>query len=207
MNPHLAELISRHPALAECASSIEVAFGILRTSFAAGGRLLLCGNGGSAADADHWSAELLKGFTLKRDPDPDSARRLGEPYASSLQRGLPCIPLSQFAALTTAWANDVDSELVWAQLVYTLGRPGDVLVGISTSGNSRNVLHGARVARRMGMRVIALTGRSGGRLAPEVDCAIRVPADVTHHIQELHLPVYHALSIMLEHEFFGPQAG
>ena len=201
-SPHLNELIQRRPELAPCAASIAEAFTAMRTCFRSGGKALLCGNGGSAADADHWSAELLKGFRRERPLSATMRKRLPRRVARSLQGGLPAIPLSSFPALASAFANDVSAELTLAQLVSALGRKGDVLVALSTSGRSPNVCIATQTARARGMTVIALTGRGGGRLARLADIAICVPARETHLVQELHLPVYHTLSLMLEDSFF-----
>jgi D-sedoheptulose 7-phosphate isomerase len=201
-SPHLKELIKRLPELAPCTASIVEAFAAMRACFRAGGKVLLCGNGGSAADADHWSAELLKGFRRERPLTAKARKGLPREVARDLQGALPAIPLSSFPAFASAFANDVSPELTLAQLVSALGRQGDVLVALSTSGNSRNVCLAAQTARARGMSTIALTGRGGGRLAKLADIAIRVPARDTHLVQELHLPVYHTLSLMLEDAFF-----
>lgn len=200
---HLKDLLERRPELAVCESSIREAFETLRMCFRSGGKALICGNGGSAADADHWSAELLKAFRNERPLAVREKKRLRPSIARGLERALPAIPLSSFPAFSSAFANDVSPGLVLAQLVNALGRRGDVLLALSTSGNSRNVCLAAEVARARGMRTVALTGAGGGRLAKVADLAIRVPARHTHHVQELHLPVYHCLSLMLEDAFFG----
>jgi len=203
MNTHLSELIGRFPQLDECQQSIQVAFEMLRKCFDDGGHLLLCGNGGSAADADHWSGELLKGFRRPRPVRGEWQQWLGPELAPKLQEGLPAIPLVGFPAFRSAFDNDVDPMFAFAQLVWVLGRAGDVLVAISTSGNSQNIINAARVARAKGVKVIALTGAGGGRLAENCDNIIAMPEHETHKVQELHLPVYHALCAMLEDEFFG----
>jgi D-sedoheptulose 7-phosphate isomerase len=176
---------------------------LLRDAIANGGKLLLCGNGGSAADADHWAGELLKGFKSKRMLSPAARAGLPAAIADSLQGAIPAIPLTGFAALTTAFANDVDGDLTFAQLTHALGRPGDVLIGLSTSGNARNVCAAATVARVRGLRILGLTGASGGTLAPLCDICLRVPAAETFRAQEFHLPIYHCLSLMLEDDFFS----
>lgn len=209
---HLDTLIGRYPALAPIRGDIEAGFRLLSDAYRAGGKLLVAGNGGSCADADHIVGELMKGFVLPRPVGADLAERLraldpvrGDLLARRLQGGLPAIALTQHPALSTAYMNDIDggSALVFAQQAYVLGQAGDVLLGISTSGNSENVLAAALVARARGMRVLALVGQGGGRLAEMADVAIRVPATETYQIQEYHLPVYHALCLMLEKEFFG----
>jgi D-sedoheptulose 7-phosphate isomerase len=201
-NPHLDNLVSRAPALSECVGEVEQAFHLLRDSFRAKGKLLLCGNGGSAADADHWAGELLKGFCSKRPLTPEEKAKLSPEIGDKLQRALPVIPLSSFPALSSAFANDVAPELTFAQLVWGLGNPGDVLIGISTSGNARNVCSAMEAARAKGLVTIALTGQGGGKLSPLCDLSIRVPAKETYLIQEYHLPIYHCLCLMLEDEFF-----
>jgi D-sedoheptulose 7-phosphate isomerase len=174
----------------------------MRHSLANEGKLLLCGNGGSAADADHWAGELLKGFCSKRPLMPDEKVGLPPILAEQLQRPLPAIPLTSFTALATAFANDVAPELCFAQLTWALGNAGDVFIGISTSGNAKNVGWAAQAARSRGLRTIGLTGKSGGELKNHCEVMVRVPAMETYLVQELHLPIYHCLSLMLEEEFF-----
>ncbi|MFC5404780.1 D-sedoheptulose-7-phosphate isomerase [Cohnella soli] len=204
------DLYAKYPELAPvCAAEIGQAFAILRDCYRSGGKLLICGNGGSAADCEHIVGELMKGFMLKR-PVPQSFRaKLTEVDAATatyisehLQGGLPAISLVSHTALSSAFANDNSADLVFAQQVYGYGKPGDVLLGISTSGNSANVLHALRVAGALGMRTIGLTGRSGGQMKALCDAAICVPFDRTPDIQERHLPIYHALCIRIEEEFF-----
>ena len=202
-NNHLDHLFERAPELRPLRDQIDASFLLLRDAIASGGKLLLCGNGGSAADADHWAGELLKGFKSKRTLSPAARAGLPAGIADSLQGAIPAIPLTGFAALTTAFANDVDGDLAFAQLTHALGRPGDVLIGLSTSGNARNVCAAATVARVSGLRVLGLTGASGGTLAPLCDICLRVPAAETFRAQEFHLPIYHCLSLMLEDDFFA----
>jgi len=210
MHPAIARLGADYPDLEPILADVAAAFALLRASCAAGGKLLVCGNGGSAADADHIVGELVKGFLLKR-PLPAARRAAleqaygadGRRLADNLQGGLPAIALTQHTALATAFANDVAPELVFAQQVHVYGRPGDVLIGLSTSGRSPNVLHALRVARLAGVKTIGFTGRSGGAMAPLCDVLLRAPYDETPRIQERHLPIYHALCIALEAEFFG----
>lgn len=210
INPILEKLYSKYPELREAnAGQIEQAYRMLRDCFRNGGKLLVCGNGGSAADAEHIVGELMKGF-MRRRPVPESFRaRLAEvdgeaaDYISRhLQGALPAISLVGHSSLSTACANDNAPDMAFAQQVYGYGKPGDVLLGISTSGNSPNVLHALRVAKAIGMGTIGLTGRSGGRMNALCDIAIRVPYDLTPDIQERHLPIYHALCILIEEEFF-----
>jgi D-sedoheptulose 7-phosphate isomerase len=203
MNDHLQDLLKRLPALEPCSADIEGAFAALRDCFAGGAKALACGNGGSAADAEHWAGEMLKGMLKQRPLKPEALTELPPALAHQLQGALPMIPLTGFLSYRTAFANDVDPELVFAQLVWALGRPGDVLVALSTSGESANVCAAAETAAARGMTVVALTGADGGRLRALADVAIRVPARETHLVQEYHLPVYHCLSVMLEEEFFG----
>lgn len=199
----LEQLWARRPELQTCEPALRGAFALMAKTIERDGKLLLCGNGGSAADADHWSGELLKGFRLARPLQREAHRRLPEESRDFLQAAIAAIPLGGFQAALSAYANDVRAEFGYAQLVLALGRPGDVFIGLSTSGNATNVRAAARVARAQGLCVIGLTGRGGGRLAPECDVCIRVPADETFEVQELHLSVYHTLSLMLEEAFFA----
>lgn len=202
-------LMERYPDLLPCLSGIEEAYHALFTSFRAGGKLLVCGNGGSAADSEHMVGELMKGFMMARPIPQGVVDRLREAFgdegaalAVKLQGALPAIALVGQNALATAISNDTDAAAVFAQQVYGYGRSGDVLLGISTSGNSRNVVQAAQVARVLGLRTVALTGRRGGALAELSDVAVRVPYDDTPGVQERHLPIYHALCIALEEAFF-----
>lgn len=204
MNSHLTKLFDRRPELQACHEQIDEVFHAMCRSLRAGGKLLMCGNGGSAADAEHWTGELLKGFCSKRPLSPAEKEKLPADMRDKLQGGIPAIPLTGFTALTTAFNNDVDPHLTFAQLVWALGRPGDVLVGISTSGNAVNIGAAMKAAEARGLVRVGLTGQSGGKLLPLTDLCIRVPATETFRVQELHLPVYHCLSLMLEDEFFPP---
>ena len=207
--PH-ALLYQRYPALTVCRPAIDAAVTALIDGFSCGGKLLLCGNGGSCADCDHIAGELMKGFLEKR-PLPSETRArmreacpaLTEETLTKLQQGLPAIPLAGMAGLFTAFCNDVDPKLTFAQSVLALGQPGDMLLGISTSGNAENVLSAARVARARGLTVLALTGKTGGALKAEADIAVCVPETETYRVQELHLPVYHALCSAVEAHFFA----
>lgn len=189
---------------------INQALDIIEASFRSSGKLLVAGNGGSAADADHIAGELLKGFLLSRRIPMGqrlkftslSAEETQEVYAN-LQQGLPVIPLGSFTAFMTAYINDENPNLIYAQLIEALGSPNDVFLGISTSGNSKNIIYGAALAKAKGLKVIALTGRTGGRLAEIADLTLKVPADRTPDIQELHLPLYHKICVSLEQRFFG----
>ena len=203
-------LLERYPALKVCARDIEKAYLILEECYVGDHKLLIAGNGGSAADAEHIAGELMKRFRLPRPVPTAFAEKLkaadpvrGESLARNLERGLMAIPLVAHEALSTAYINDVDGLGVFAQQLYGFGRPGDVFLGISTSGNSKNVINAAVVAKALGMKVIALTGETGGALAAAADAAIRTPETETYMVQELHLPVYHCLCLMLEERFFG----
>jgi D-sedoheptulose 7-phosphate isomerase len=205
----LDELVVRHPELGACRADIEAAFALLARTFETGGKLLVCGNGGSAADADHIVGELMKGFRLPRRPSGGMAARLeaadpeiGPRLAARLQLGLPAINLAAGSALSTAFANDEDPGLVFAQGVLGLGRPGDALLGISTSGSAANVIAALVTARAVGMATVGLTGESGGRMRGRCDVLVAVPGTRTFEVQELHLPVYHCLCAMLEDRFF-----
>jgi D-sedoheptulose 7-phosphate isomerase len=203
ISPHLDSLAGRTPALVHLREDIAAGYTMMRDSIAAGGKLLLCGNGGSAADADHWSGELLKGFRRLRPLDAMQKAGLPPSIADSLQGAIPAIPLTGFSALATAFANDVDGDLTFAQLTHALGKKGDVWIGLSTSGDARNVCAAAQVARARGLATIAFTGESGGALAPLCDLSIKVPTSETYRTQEYHLPIYHCLCLMLEDHFFA----
>ncbi|MBS6643435.1 MAG: SIS domain-containing protein [Clostridiaceae bacterium] len=206
---YLDELTERYPCLNVVKSQILEAYRILETCFEQGGKLLVAGNGGSAADSEHIVGELMKGFVKKRQVPREFASALkavdeekGAELAKKLQGGLPAIALSGHPGLSTAYLNDVDGDLVYAQQTYGYGRINDVLLGISTSGNSKNVDYAVIAAKAIGMKVIGLTGKDGGRLGKSADAAIIVPEQETYKIQELHLPIYHALCLMLEEHFF-----
>ena len=208
MKERLTLLLERYPVLQACQNEIAAAFDLLVAAYRTGNKLLICGNGGSAADSEHMVAELMKGF-LKRRPIPaahvaqlEQAGPAGKAIAGRLQGTLAAVALPSQVALITAIANDLDYEMIFAQQVYGLGRAGDVLLAISTSGTSPNVSHAVLVAKAFGLKSIALTGRSGGDLAALADVAIKVPSDNITEIQELHLPVYHWLSTELEETFF-----
>lgn len=198
----LNELFIRYSVLKSCEGKIQEAYEVMRNSFAAGSKLLICGNGGSAADADHMSGELLKGFGQKRPLNSEWKARLGEELANNLQGALPAIPLTVFNSLSTAYGNDCEHVFTFAQLTWGFGEAGDVLLAISTSGNSKNVLHAVKVAHAKGLKTIGLTGKTGGKLKEVVGTSICVPETEVFKIQELHLPVYHTLSLMLEDTFF-----
>lgn len=202
----LSSLLDRCPVLRTCERELRDAFDLLRNAFQNGNKLLVCGNGGSAADSEHIVGELMKGFLKRRPISAADTAKLeaagGKEIASRLQGTLAAISLPSQMSLLTATANDGEYDLTFAQQVYGLGRQGDALLAISTSGNSRNVCNAVIVAKAFGLKSIALTGRSGGELATLADIAIKVPADNVAEVQELHLPVYHWLSIELEAAFF-----
>jgi len=208
----IEELISRYPALSVCRDSLNDALDMLCESFRSGHKLMVCGNGGSAADAEHIVGELMKGFLLPRTIDEELYRRMREIcpdeadyFRENLQGALPAVALVDQAALNTAFANDQAADLSFAQQVLGLGRAGDVLLAITTSGNSRNVLYAMQTAKVKGIGTIALTGRSGGRARTLADVSVCVPEDETYRIQEYHLPIYHMLCMALEQEFFGEE--
>lgn len=203
-------LMERYPQLGRCKNSIVEAFYIMEECYQRDGKLLIAGNGGSAADAEHIAGELMKRFKIQRSVSEEFAGRLaavdkerGSSLAASLERSLMAIPLVAHEALTTAYINDVDALGVFAQQLFGYGRKGDVFLGISTSGNAKNIMNAVVVARAAGIKVIGLTGGNGGELAKISDVAIVVPETETYMIQELHLPVYHCLCMMLEERFFG----
>jgi D-sedoheptulose 7-phosphate isomerase len=206
---HLDELVARHPVLAACRDDIEAAFKMIVECYSRDGKLLVCGNGGSAADAEHIAGELMKGFLSPRPLPRELQDRLraanpelGPILAEKLQASLPVINLAGGMALATAFGNDVSPELAFAQAANGYGRSGDVLLGLSTSGNALNVRAALSVARAVGMKTIGLTGKGGGRMAELCDILIDVPATRTFVVQELHLPVYHCLCAMVEGHFF-----
>lgn len=209
-NRQLNILIERYPALEICMTDIYLAFELLKDSYKIGGKLLVCGNGGSAADSDHIVGELMKSFKKNRKlPEniKESFRRADLEYgnilAESLQGALPAIALNNHTALGTAYLNDVNGLVGFAQQVYGYGNREDCFIGITTSGNSENVIMAGLVARQKGVRVIALTGSDGGKIKDIADITIRVPSKETYMVQEYHLPIYHCLCLMLEDEFFA----
>lgn len=210
LQKHIDLLIERHPALGACKQDIINAYLIMEECYENGGKLLVAGNGGSAADSEHIAGELMKRFKIQRPVSDEYAKKLveidperGPGLAKNLERSLMAIPLVAHEALTTAYINDVDGLGVFAQQLMGFGREGDVFLGISTSGNSKNIMNATVVARASGIKVIGLTGAKGGELATVSDVAIKVPETETYMIQELHLPVYHCLCLMLEDRFFG----
>jgi D-sedoheptulose 7-phosphate isomerase len=210
MSSDLQRLLQRYPVLAPCEPDLQAALAILAGAFDAGGKVLICGNGGSASDCEHIVGELAKGFLHPRRIANSEIARLeksagaaGKAVAEKLQAGFPAISLVSQTSLITAIANDVGADMIFAQQVYALGRPGDVLLAISTSGNSINVRNAIFVAKAFGLHVVVLTGSSGGTIASLADATVRVPADTALEVQELHLPVYHWLCVALERRAFG----
>ena len=212
MTNNIDQLIERYPQLTVCRDDITSAFNILEKCFSEDHKLLIAGNGGSAADAEHITGELMKSFKLRRPIPQEISEKMktidparGEKLSKELESGLMTIPLVSNEALTTAYSNDVDGLGVYAQQLYGYGREGDVFLAISTSGNSENVVRATVVAKALGIKVIALTGSDGGELASIADVSIRVPEIETYKVQEFHLPIYHCLCLMLEESFFGEE--
>lgn len=206
----LDELIERYLPLESCRDDIQCAYEMLCNCYENGGKLLICGSGGSASDALHITGELMKSFITKRATLPEFGESLrkaapedAEYLLSQLQGTLPAVALVENSALATAVLNDISGDIITGQQVYGLGNPGDVLMAISTSGNSKGGVYSIEIARAKGMKTIGLTGMSGGKYKSLCDCTIRVPAQETYKIQEYHLPVYHAICRMLEVHFFG----
>ena len=207
---YFQDLLKRYPELNSCAGEIIQAYEALEASFSAGCKLLVAGNGGSAADAQHITGELMKSFLKKRPLSPkfekameDVDAELGKELGGCLQQALPTIALDSHTALSTAIMNDGNPHMVFAQQVNGYGRKGDVLIAISTSGRSRNILYAAVVAKAKGMTVIGLTGDKESRLSQIADICIKVPETECYKVQERHLPIYHALCLMLEEKFFN----
>ncbi len=210
MEEQLKLLIERYPKLMVCKEDIKKAYELLEETYRNGRKLLVCGNGGSASDSEHIVGELMKEFKLKRKVYSDQATalkeidpELGQILADNLQGALPAICLTGHSSLTTAFMNDANADLVFAQQVNGYGKFGDVFLGISTSGNSKNVLYAAVNAKAKGLKVIGLTGAKENKFMKYADVCIRVPETETYKIQEYHLPVYHCLCLMLEEKFFG----
>ena len=206
------ELLDRYPVLSVCKADLQAAVGAICESYRDGHKLIACGNGGSASDAEHIVGELMKGFLLPRKLDAAMAARMkevcpdeAEYFMNNLQGALPALSMVNQVALNTAFANDQAPDLSFAQQLLGMGDEGDVLLAISTSGNSTNVIYALQMAKVKGVKTIALTGKSGGKIKARslADICICVPDDETFLIQELHLPVYHMLCIAAENEFFS----
>lgn len=209
LEKHIDLLLERYPSLAVVKNDIIAAYLIMEENYENGGKLLIAGNGGSAADAEHIVGELMKGFKMSRKLKNDFAQKLIEEHqslgtvlAENLQGALPAIALNGHLALSTAYMNDCEPLLCFAQQVNGYGEVGDVFFGISTSGNSKNILYAATTAHAKGMKVVGLTGAKDSELAQMSDVCIKVPQTETYMIQELHLPVYHCLCLMIEDKFF-----
>lgn len=208
---YIETLVKRYPCLKQIQEELTAAYLIMEECYEQGGKLLVAGNGGSAADSEHMVGELMKRFKLQR-PLPQSftekLRKIdaerGEFLSQKLENALTAVPLMTCEALITAYINDVGAPGVFAQQLFGLARPGDVFLGISTSGNSENILYAAVLAKAMELPVIALTGGKENRLAGFADVSVGVPETETEKIQELHLPIYHCWCMMLEDHFFGP---
>lgn len=205
----ITELLNRYPSLCKCKAEIENAAKAIIDCYENGGKLLLCGNGGSSADCEHIVGEMMKGF-LKKRPLSESKRTemkdkcdlVDDELLNKLQGGLPAIAIPSITALNSAFCNDVDPELVYAQPLMALGKENDILIGISTSGNSKNVFGAVKVAKALGIKVIGLTGKTGGKLKDTADICICATETETFKIQELHLPIYHYLCAAVEKHFF-----
>ncbi|MBQ8342313.1 MAG: SIS domain-containing protein [Clostridia bacterium] len=207
---HISLLLERYPALAPCRDEIVEGYFLLEDCYKRGGKVLIAGNGGSAADAEHIVGELMKGFCNPRPTDAAFAEKLmaadaemGAVLAANLQGALPAIALDGHFALSTAFINDCDPLMAFAQQVNGYGCEGDLLLGITTSGNSKTVMYAATVARAKGMKVLGLTGERESRLSAFADACVRVPEAKTYMVQELHLPIYHCWCLMIEDAFFG----
>ena len=210
LTKHIDTLIDRYPKLIVCKDDIIKAYELLEEAYSNERKLLVCGNGGSASDSEHIVGELMKEFKLKRKVYADQAEamksidpEMGETLAENLQGALPAICLTGHSSLTTSFMNDAYADLVFAQQVNGYGKANDVFLGISTSGISKNVCYAAITAKSKGLKVIGLTGQRESKMTKLGDCCIRVPETETYKIQELHLPVYHCLCLMLEDHFFG----
>ena len=209
MNERVTLLTEKYPELLVCADDVEAAIKAIIACYSNGGKVLLCGNGGSAADCTHIVGELMKGFMKKRPVTAEMTKELKEnnplvddELIKNLQCGLPAVNLCESQALLTAFCNDVNPEYMFAQQVFGLGKKGDVLVALSTSGNAKNANHAARIAKSLGLTVIGMTGEKHSTLEINSDICIKVPATETYKIQEYHLPVYHAICDAVEDTFF-----
>lgn len=210
LKKHVELLINRYQALESIKEQIIDGYLIMEECYRNGGKLLIAGNGGSATDSEHIAGELMKRFKNPRPVSKEFAKQLqevdpirGSELAKNLERGLMAIPLVAHEALSTAYINDVDGLGVFAQQLFGYGRFGDVFLGISTSGNSENIMNATVVARALGIKVIGLTGARGGELATVADVCVKAPETETYMIQEYHLPIYHCWCLMLEDKFFG----
>ena len=210
LQKHIDLLMKRYPVLESCKEEIIGGYELMEACYKNGGKLLIAGNGGSAADSEHIAGELMKRFKTPRSIPEDLKKKLieidsirGKNLSKNLERPLMAIPLVAHEALTTAYINDVDGLGVFAQQLYGFGKEGDVFLGITTSGNSQNVMSATVVARALGIKVLGLTGENGGELSQVANVCVKVPETETYMVQELHLPVYHCWCLMLEDKFFG----
>ena len=193
-------LYNRYPALEVCREDIEKALQMMIQTYRDGGKILICGNGGSASDSEHIVGELLKGFMSKR---PVSDERIPERLRKGLQGSLPAISLPSQCAILSAFVNDVDPEMMYAQLVYGYVKSEDLVIGLSTSGNSKNVVNAIEVAKSLGVKTISMTGELDSKMSQLSDVTIKAPETETYKVQEYHLPIYHYLCVEVEKEFFG----
>lgn len=202
MTNQIDKIVNETPALLPCREVMEKIAQKIVKMHRAGGKLLLCGNGGSASDCEHISGELLKGFLSKRPLCEDELSGLDGEIRAKLQRGIGAVPLTSLSALSTAFANDVEPSLIFAQSVFALGQKNDILLGLSTSGNSKNVVAALKVAKAMGIFTVAMTGESGGEMKKIADLTLAVPETETYKVQQLHLPAYHAICAEVERLLF-----
>jgi len=196
----LKELLERYPQLKVCEEDIKSAMELIRDTYKNGGKVLVCGNGGSCSDSEHIVGELMKGFKSMRKVTDE---RIPEELRCGLQGALPAISLPSQTGVLSAFINDVDPDMMYAQLVYGYATEKDLLIGLSTSGNSKNVVNAAKVAKAVGAKAMAMTGKKESKLSEICDACIRVPETETYKIQELHLPVYHYLCAQIEADVFG----
>lgn len=196
----MENLLAHYPVLEFCAKAIEKTLSEMIATYEHGGKIMVCGNGGSAADCEHIVGELMKGFHLKRTV---SDERIPENLRNGLQGALPAISLPSQIGVLSAFSNDADPEMMYAQLVYGYARENDLLLAISTSGNSNNIVNAVSVAKSLGLKTIALTGKNPSELSETADITINAPSNETYRVQEYHLPIYHYLCAMLEKYFFA----
>lgn len=206
----MINLYEHYPELKSCEESIEKAYEMLKETYYSGGKILLCGNGGSCADCEHIVGELMKGFLSMREPDEETKAKISakfpedsEYFAKNLQRGIPAVSLSAHSGVFTAFVNDVTADMVYAQMVYGLGKENDLVWGISTSGNSGNVVNALKIASALGLKTLGMTGEKDSKMSAICDETIKAPHHDTYRIQEYHLPIYHYLCAKLEKEIFG----
>ncbi len=203
MSKYINETLKNYPALEKCRGDIEKALAAIIACYEGGGKILCCGNGGSSADCDHFVAELMKGFLKKRPLGESEKARFESAFAADgLQKGLPALSLTSQSSVITAFANDCEPALIFAQQVYALAAKGDLLLAFSTSGNSENIVYALEAAAAKGTTSIAITGESGGKASEKAAVTIKIPETETYRVQELTLPVYHALAAETEEYFF-----